>query len=199
MGINHVTAELLFEVSKRIDMSGSALTLGKQEVTIQHRVFEGLLTRYGVQMQVPKLVDDKVLFDALGFSSLSTLDISNYESADLIHDLNLVVPENLHSKFNLIFDGGTLEHVFNLSGSLQNIFMMLKIGGAVIHESPSHNYIDHGFYSLSPTFFWDWYVSNNWDIVDCFLVECRRDPNVKSKIYNYRPGSVDYLSRGGVG
>jgi len=93
MRINQVTAELLFEVAKKIDMSGSALTLGKQDVTIHHRVFAGLLKKYGVEIQIHELVDDKELFDALGFSRLSTLDISSYESADLIHDLNLAIPK----------------------------------------------------------------------------------------------------------
>jgi len=93
MGINQVTAELLFEVAKKIDMSGSALTLGKQDVTIHHRVFAELLKRYGVEMQIPKMVDDQVLFGALGSSQLLTLDISSYEKADLIHDLNLAIPK----------------------------------------------------------------------------------------------------------
>ncbi len=199
MGIDRVAAKLLFQVAKKIDITGYTLTLGKQDVLIDHRVFAGLLKRYRVETQIPKLVDDQVLFGALGSSKLLSLDISSYESADLIHDLNLAVPENLHSNFNLIYNGGTLEHIFNLSAVLENIFMMLKIGGVVIHASPSHNYIDHGFYSLSPTFFWDWYVSNNWEIVDCFLVECRRDPNVKNNIYKYLSGSVDHLSFGGWG
>jgi len=53
-------------------------------------------------------VSDKFLFGCLGLN-VKSLDASNYEGADFIYDLNNSdPPEELVSKFDLIFDGGTM-------------------------------------------------------------------------------------------
>ena len=60
----------------------------------------------------------------------------------------------------MIIDGGTMEHIFHIPNVLNNIYRMLRVGGRIIHISPSSNYVDHGFYSFSPTLFYDFYQTN---------------------------------------
>ncbi len=145
-------------------------------------------------------VSDKFLFGCLGLN-VKSLDASDYEGADFIHDLNIPdLPEELISKFDMIFDGGTIEHVFHIPNVLKNIYAMLKVGGIIIHCSPSNNYIDHGFYQFSPTFFMDYYTSNHFEILECnFLENNPGYPNDPFKFMEYWPKRLDnILARGQI-
>jgi len=70
------------------------------------------------------------------------------------------VPESVKGKYDLIFDGGTLEHVFHMPNALQSIHDLLAVDGRILHSSPMNNWVDHGFVQLCPTFFADYYDAN---------------------------------------
>jgi len=42
------------------------------------------------------------------------MDYSDYEGAEIILDPNNIVLQEYHEKFDVVFDGGTCEHVFNV-------------------------------------------------------------------------------------
>jgi hypothetical protein len=52
-----------------------------------------------------------------------------------------------------VWDGGTLEHIFNYPAALKNCMEMVKPGGHLILETPGNNYFGHGFYQFSPELF----------------------------------------------
>jgi len=127
------------------------------------------------------------------------MDYSDYEAADYIFDLNCEnIPTELLDKFDLILDGGTIEHVFHLPNVLRNIFKMLKIGGRIIHFSPSSNHMDHGFYMFSPTFFSDYYKTNNFDINSIQVIRHTTHHEVPWQISKYTPGCINRISYGGL-
>lgn len=100
-----------------------------------------------------------------------TLDVSDYEDADHIHDLNTPIPDELRGRFSVIIDGGTLEHVFDIPQALRNLKAMLRPGGRIIHLNPTNNWAEHGFYQLSPTLYHDFYAVNGFEMLDCLIVE----------------------------
>src|SRR6267378_2811666 len=57
-------------------------------------------------------IHQRTLFRLLGFGSsdIHSMDYSSFEGADFIHDLNSPVPEAFFSKYDLVFDAGTIEH-----------------------------------------------------------------------------------------
>ncbi|WP_291325421.1 hypothetical protein [Desulfovibrio sp. UCD-KL4C] len=116
-------------------------------------------------------------FKELGFSKVSALDISNFEGAEYIFDLNETVPDYMHDKFDFIYDGGTLEHIFNIPAALSNGVAMLKKGGIIFHHSPMNNWVNHGFYQFSPTLFFDYYMANGF--ANCSLFLFKEDGGVK--------------------
>jgi SAM-dependent methyltransferase len=63
------------------------------------------------------------------------------------------VPASLKNKYDCVWDGGTLEHVFNYPAALKNCMDMVKPGGHLILETPGNNYFGHGFYQFSPELF----------------------------------------------
>jgi hypothetical protein len=94
------------------------------------------------------------VFKALGARSVCSIDASAYEGADLVRDLNKPVDANLKEKFDLIYDGGTLEHVFNFPMALQNCMEMVREGGRLFTHTAANNWCGHGFYQFSPELFY---------------------------------------------
>ena len=110
-------------------------------------------------------------FKMLGFDTISALDVSDYEGADYIFNLNKPVPDSMHARFDFIYDGGTLEHVFNTPMALENGVKMLKSGGVIFHHLPMNNQVNHGFYQFSPTLFFDYYIANDFSECNLFLFD----------------------------
>jgi hypothetical protein len=93
------------------------------------------------------------LFKHFGAVTVDSFDYSDYEGASIIHDMNLAVPGGLKNKYDCVFDGGTLEHVFNYPVAIKNCMDMLKIGGHLIIHTPCNNQFGHGLYQFSPELF----------------------------------------------
>lgn len=74
-----------------------------------------------------------------------------------MNDVGLADVVGVH---DFIYDGGTIEHIFHVPNVMENIADTLKVGGTILHHSPTNNYVDHGFYQFSPTFFLDYYAAN---------------------------------------
>ena len=191
---------------KRRPFRGSVLTLGRQDVHIFWRQFVDIAkaAKFSlpaaqaawIERQADKStqkLDDRALFQALGFDDVVALDVSSYENSDLIWDLNKVIPsDDLVDRFDVIIDGGTIEHVFHIPNALFNIVKMLKVGGRVIHFSPSSNFIDHGFYMFSPTLFHDFYFVNKFEINTMMLFRYGRwRQNSRWLMMKYEAGSLD--------
>jgi SAM-dependent methyltransferase len=127
----------------------------------------------------------EVFFKLLGVTNVFVLDISNYENADIICNLNYDIRDNLINKFDIILDCGTIEHIFNVRTAMENISKMLKPGGRVILMTPTSNFMDHGFYSISPTFFFDYYSQNNFTDMRAYIIESYPNYFHKCKLYKY--------------
>lgn len=98
------------------------------------------------------------LYARLGFTRAAFIDISDHEGADILFDLGRAeLPAEFEGAFDTVFDCGTLEHVFHLPHALHNVVAMAAPGGHVLHLVLMANGVDHGFYQLSPTLFFDWF------------------------------------------
>ena len=109
----------------------------------------------------------------LGAESIKSIDYSDYEKVDIIHDLNTPVPENLHGAFDAVVDGGSLKHIFDVKQVLTNYMNMTKVGGCLFIVTTANNLSGHGFYQFSPEFFYRVFGHANGFIVnDVILIEC---------------------------
>ncbi len=97
---------------------------------------------------------DAFFHSVLKTRELDALDRSDYEGANIIHDLNDPLPEILREKYDAVVDGGTLEHVFDLPAALLNCISLLKTGGSLFICAPANNLFGHGFYQFSPELFY---------------------------------------------
>jgi hypothetical protein len=93
--------------------------------------------------------------------------------------LNYTIPADYVEKYDVVVDMGTLEHLANLSTALRNIFGLLKMSGIYYFGVPCNNWVNHGFFQFSPTFFLDLCTDNpGLDLLEL-------DLRTESKLYNY--------------
>jgi hypothetical protein len=67
--------------------------------------------------------------------------------------------------FNVVINHGTAEHIFNIGQVFRTMHDHCIDGGLMIHESPFTGWIDHGFYCLNPTLFYDLAAANCYELV----------------------------------
>ncbi len=170
MGISKATVKMLLKEASQRPFSGSILTLGRQGIWITFKDLQKIAYDFGVSLKDPgeitllynpegrakNCISDQCLFKSLRFFECKTLDVSNYENADYIFDLNQPeLPLDLRERFDVIIDGGTFEHIFHIPNAFKNIWGMLRPEGRIVHIAPSYNHIDHGFHMFSPILFWE--------------------------------------------
>jgi hypothetical protein len=203
MGIAKINYSLLAELKRDYpDLGGTVLQLGRQSVFGLNplKIFD-VLNHFGIKSSIDLNlegdVNDIVLFKSLGFDTVESIDFDDYEKPTYTHDFNYPIPESFHGKYDAIYDGGTTEHIFNFPESLKNIYKMLKVGGIIMHASPSNDYVDHGFYAFSPTVFYDYYRANGFEIIKSYIFEVK--PN-KCVVYEYNPEKAGFsIPRSGFG
>lgn len=106
-------------------------------------------------------------FEACGYQRTRALDVSDFEGAEIIFDLNRdETPADLVGRFDAVFNGGTIEHVFHVPNALSHVTRLLGTGGIAIHLSPCHNWVDHGFYQFGPTLFFDYYDAAGFEVLE---------------------------------
>jgi SAM-dependent methyltransferase len=141
---------------------GRTLMLGRQgfHIAAQSRALaQTILQKYDPAVSLDRVQPEGApfcdgLFRYLGSTSLSALDASAFEGADIVHDLNLPVPETLHRAFDTIFDGGTIEHIFDIPAVFRNVRNMLAPGGLFLSVNAANNQLGHGLYQFSPELMW---------------------------------------------
>lgn len=116
------------------------------------------------------------ILELLGARRVDSLDFSNYEQATIVHDINDPVPQNLKNRFSCVFDGGTLEHVFDFPRAMRNAMEMVAVGGHFMGVGPADNYSGHGFYQFSPElYFCIFSEKNGYEVEEVAVAESCRD------------------------
>jgi hypothetical protein len=138
---------------------GDVLMIGRQHLMVYPTRIKQVLRRAGVPTDLfsssAKDTDfAEPLFLALGARSVRSLDVSAFEGAEVLHDMNKPIGGELKQKFDLVYDGGTLEHVFNYPVALQNCMEMVRPGGWLFLDTMANNWCGHGFYQFSPELFY---------------------------------------------
>jgi hypothetical protein len=87
---------------------------------------------------------------SLGAREVDSMDASDYESATIIHDMNLPVADQHKTAFDVVLDGGSLEHIFNFPIAIKSCMEMVRPGGYFLGITPANNFLGHGFYQFSP-------------------------------------------------
>jgi hypothetical protein len=207
IGLNsvHLLGKILPELGT---LTGrKVLTLGVQDCAFRHDELIQFLNRHAISCKpvpephirlttgfkwVPEskrykygqFIHQSTFLRALGFDeeNIHSLDYSPYEGATIVHDLNVPVEERWSSVFDLIFDGGTLEHVFSIKDVLLNVSRMCALDGLVVHMTPV-DLLNHGFINVNAELFYDFYLANGFEKVDLAYICCPSNHNLVDRYY----------------
>ena len=131
---------------------------------------------------IPMLIKDTIISDtlfytALGFTELDYLDKNPLRgNPTIICDLNEDRADyKIGKRYDLILDGGVMEHVFDVRTVMKNITALTKTNGYLMHILPSNNTCDHGFYQFSPVLFKEYYKKNEYELINLFLLEMSKN------------------------
>lgn len=94
-------------------------------------------------------------------SSITAIDM---DGSAIAKKLDLNRPVQLGRQFQVVHNAGTLEHVFDIAQAFRSIHDLTAPGGLMIHHAPFVGWVDHGFYSLHPTLFWDIAEANGYQV-----------------------------------
>ena len=192
-------------------IKGNVLTIGQQSVWQNIEQTRKILNKYNLKnypindssdfknnikswtnKKKIKNISCKALLKIMGADKVEALDISDYEEADIIHNQNEPIDNLFFSKYDLVLDQGSLEHIFDVPTALQNLSNMVKVGGTLGIAVPASNFIDHGFYSFSPTLFIDFFDANNFTDTRVYLREgSPRIYNRKGRLFKYNFSSKE--------
>jgi hypothetical protein len=203
MGIDTAAAQLILLARNQIGFDPSrALIFGHQKNYIGPILKRDIQKHLRASKAALDLEYADGFFSAAGIPKLDVLDISDYEGATVIQDLNFEISDAMQ-KYSLVIDIGTLEHVFNIGQGLENIKRLCLPGGYVLMLSPANNWLGHGFYQFSPElFFRNFDDSQGWEVKAVYLVRKSLfrvawyevpDPKVKGRRGNLHSKGATYV------
>jgi hypothetical protein len=159
MGIDAALAAVLLSARVAgVDFSETA-TLGKQTFFPTRKSMDVIARAFAIPGGGAAVFErcgstgDKFL-EFVGAKSVSSFDVSDFEGASVLHDMNEPIPPKFHGRFSAVIDGGTIEHVFNVSRAYKNALEMVRVGGHFLSVTCGNNLFGHGFYQISADFFY---------------------------------------------
>jgi len=178
LGIDLNSAQLLIRAHRSGVSFGRMATLGRQRILGDRESWISILRGSGYEVSKdccgglldPATPYSEDFFRLLGAKEIAVVDMSDYEGAQIVHDMNRPIPDALVSSFDLVLDGGTLEHIFDLPTALRNATRMVRPGGRFISLTMANNFCGHGFYQFSPELFYRFLCPQNGYTIEACVV-----------------------------
>jgi SAM-dependent methyltransferase len=184
MGLaNYILEAVLREHCYRA-IAGPVVQIGRQTFELTVPEARELFMRYGLPVDVFRRADveidnyttqvrqtgkpfvsDRAFFGALGIAEVHAVDHSDFEGADIIHNMNLPIPPSLAEIADLILDGSTLDNVHDPAMALMNYNRMLRPGGRLVSINAAKPDVQGAYTGMAAEWFLDYYAINNYS--DC--------------------------------
>lgn len=174
----------------------SLAMIGRQNLHASRESIEMIFNEFGITYSESELTDlikggdgyCEPLLEKIGFDQIDSYDYSDYEGPTHTHDFNLPISPNHHQRYDVVVDGGSLEHIFNFPIALRNAMEMVKSGGLFITLTPCNNECGHGFYQFSPELYFSLMCEENgYQLIDLF---CHEIPAASSWFRPKRPSEL---------
>lgn len=166
-------------------INGKILTLGRQTILCSPKNLNRKLKDFNLKWNPSQaeidtsttfsnnskndFVSDRSFFESFGVKNIDVLDVTNYEGANIIHDMSMPVPEKYKNKWDFIFNGSILDNMFDPAQAMRNISEMLSESGRVLHIEMASN-LAFEYLMFSVDWFFDYYIVNNYK--DCMVYVC---------------------------
>jgi hypothetical protein len=166
MGIDAASAQFLLGARQLGVSFARTATIGKQTLFVTPAELCPLVRAFGLPHDAEAIAarcgrSGDAFLELLGAESVTSVDMSDYQGATVLHDMNQPIGENLKNRFSMVFDGGSLEHIFDVRQAIKNFMEMVAPGGHFVGITTGNNFLGHGFYQFSPEFFFRVFSSEN--------------------------------------
>lgn len=141
---------------------GPVYALGSLNINQPADTIHGYAAKHGYKNLAADASVRNLLLDRYGITEYMDCDINN--KSDIYLDLNMSLDPSLIGKANVVIDGGTIEHIFNIAQSFINVHDLAANGAAIIHTSPLTWY-DHAFVNFNPILFKKIADANNYQLM----------------------------------
>ena len=175
MGVDFPVLRLFRELRRKGISFSSTVMIGRQTFS-DYLQSADLAGAFGITEQeasaalASKYIEPQLRL--LGATRIESVDISDYEQATILHDMNQPIPDRLKASFSCVFDSGSLEHVFNFPQSIKNCMEMVRVGGHFVGVTTANNFMGHGFYQFSPELYYRVLSpENGFEVEDMWLSE----------------------------
>jgi SAM-dependent methyltransferase len=153
---------------------GKTVTIGRQGIHLPEPIMRSKLSLDDTYKNHPYC--EELLVNHFGAESVDSIDNSSYENASIIHDMNSPLPMSRHALYDTVFDGGCLEHIYNITQAFKNCSSFCKPGGQILHVVPANNFCGHGFWQFSPELFFSLYSEKNgYSQTEVFLADLTQE------------------------
>ena len=181
MTFNPVAALNVIECKELISKeSPNAIDLGSQTPSINNNFIKNLISTNKHLTKIQKVnlnelsnnmkFSTKDFITKIGFNNYNSIDLNGaYESFKFDLNKDICTEYNFNSKYDLVINNGTGEHVFNQHSLFLNIHNLTKTNGIMLHVLPFIDWINHGFYNFNPIIFGDLAASNKYEIIKISL------------------------------
>lgn len=176
MGISLNIATQLTRFAPHLKDCKNGVMLGRQKMHFRRKWWRREVVRRLNDMgyeatEVDIFQDDgfcEAFLSTIGFPKMESADFTPMEGAEHVFDLGKPLPPKLKGRFDLVYDGGTTEHVFDIAQSFRNVDEMLCDGGIFISIVGADGMYGHGFYQIGPDIPWRyWVASLNYEMTEC--------------------------------
>ena len=203
MAINTLTFEILKQLNTKQKI---CLCLGYPDMCVNPQLFkhtheynevsnaDKIKKKHGWDGPIYNSTD--IFTKELGFKEVEYADIEKHEGSETIFDLNFFI--NWKRKYDFIIDAGTAEHCFNLGQVFDNIRRGVNLNGGIIMHINPLNLLNHGFWNINPTAYFDFYNANGFEIIKSIgMNKNSNNPkffyysdNNKYRRFNFKEGEV---------
>ena len=162
MGIGFNAMEGLIREAKFRSFEGVVYTFGRQTMDLSpegtNELFKGLNLSPAGGLAQPDWVDtvtsaagskenpirDVDFFKMVGFSEVKAIDVSGFEGAELILDLNGDIPPILKETCDFLVDGSLLDNIFDPISGLRTAVKLLRPNGRLYLSNAGNHSVHIG-------------------------------------------------------
>lgn len=168
----HIALEII-RLTTDLGLGGTAFTFGDQKPTFSREFVENAALRTRARLEITDECDSPrggemaahEFFSMLGFSDFVDIDYNG--RAKLTVDLGQPISPELHDKADILFDGGTIEHIPDIYQAVCNAALLVKPGGVLLQATPL-NCLGNSYYCIDPMFYEDFYTLNGFKTISCY-------------------------------
>lgn len=201
MGFFSIANHLMLQEHRYRPITGKVLMIGRQNTALTGTNVTEMLRDYGIPQRTTDyeidastvhkvasappapFITDRAFFRAFADCEVMAIDVSDYEGAEIVHDLTVPIPKSLRGQFDFIYDGSTLDNVFDPPTAIRNLDGLLRPGGRMVLMNWT-NSRPNAYTMLSPDWFMDFFALNEYEDAKCYVVEI---DNPATSIWQYDP------------